>query len=124
MLRRKPILTGTSDLDQLDVTFQLVGSPTLESWPDFQSLKDASIITQLKNTYVSDLYKRFKGFDLRAIDLLESFLRLDPKRRITPREAMQNEYFLTAPLPSVVDSKDFKVHQSSHEYTRKQAREG
>ena len=38
MFWRKPILPGTSDLDQLDKIWQLCGSPTQLSWPNYDTL--------------------------------------------------------------------------------------
>jgi serine/threonine-protein kinase BUR1 len=38
MFMRKPILPGNSDADQLDKIFNLCGSPTQHSWPDFDRL--------------------------------------------------------------------------------------
>lgn len=36
-----------------------------------------------------------------ALNLLEGLLALDPKRRVTARQALQHRYFQMKPLPSV-----------------------
>lgn len=38
LLKRRPILPGSSDLDQLQKIFQLCGTPTDENWPDYKQL--------------------------------------------------------------------------------------
>lgn len=38
MLKRRPIMPGTSDLDQLERINRLCGTPTEESWPGLKSL--------------------------------------------------------------------------------------
>lgn len=38
MFSRRPILPGTSDLDQLDRIWQLCGTPTEATWPGYDSL--------------------------------------------------------------------------------------
>lgn len=38
MFVRRPIFQGTSDLDQLEKIFWLCGTPTPETWPDFDNL--------------------------------------------------------------------------------------
>lgn len=38
MFARKPILPGSSDLDQLEKIWQLCGTPTQITWPNFDTL--------------------------------------------------------------------------------------
>jgi len=38
MFKQKPILAGTSDLNQAQIIFDLVGSPTEENMPGWSSL--------------------------------------------------------------------------------------
>jgi serine/threonine-protein kinase BUR1 len=38
MFTRKPILPGTSDIDQLDKIWQLCGSPNQHNWPNYDEL--------------------------------------------------------------------------------------
>jgi hypothetical protein len=38
MFARKPILPGSSDLDQLEKIWQLCGTPTQLTWPNFDTL--------------------------------------------------------------------------------------
>lgn len=38
MFKEKPILTGNSDLNQIQIIFDLVGSPTEENMPGWSSL--------------------------------------------------------------------------------------
>ena len=41
MLLGKPILSGESDLHQLEIIWDLVGSPTDQTMPDWQTLPGA-----------------------------------------------------------------------------------
>jgi serine/threonine-protein kinase BUR1 len=38
ILKRRPILAGSSDLDQIDRICRLCGSPTEEVWPEYRKL--------------------------------------------------------------------------------------
>ncbi len=38
MFNRRPILPGTSDIDQLEKIWQLCGTPTQHSWPNYDTL--------------------------------------------------------------------------------------
>lgn len=40
MLLRGPLLAGESDIDQLAKTFQLLGTPNVDTWPDCEQLPD------------------------------------------------------------------------------------
>ena len=46
MFKRKPILTGTSDLNQAHIIFDLVGSPTEENMPGWSSLPGCDGVKQ------------------------------------------------------------------------------
>jgi len=37
---REPLFQGKSELEQLDIIFKTVGSPTEETWPDVKSFKN------------------------------------------------------------------------------------
>lgn len=40
LVLREPIFRGKTELEQLDLIFRAVGSPTEESWPDIKTLKN------------------------------------------------------------------------------------
>lgn len=40
MFLREPLFQGKSELEQLDIIFKAIGSPTEESWPDVKSFKN------------------------------------------------------------------------------------
>ena len=60
MFFRKPILPGASDIDQLDKIWQLCGTPTAITWPEYDSLPGCEGIKEfnpmprrLRKTYES-----------------------------------------------------------------------
>jgi serine/threonine-protein kinase BUR1 len=50
MYKRKPILTGQSDLHQAQIIFELVGSPNAQSMPGWDSLPGAGPIMQMEKS--------------------------------------------------------------------------
>jgi len=100
MFTRKPILPGTTDLDQLEKIWSLCGSPTQHNWPYFDLLPgcDGKIIRfehqprRLKQTYES--------VGPETVDLLDQLLMINPKERITAAAALEHEYFWTDPMPA------------------------
>ncbi|TIA89895.1 hypothetical protein E3P99_01862 [Wallemia hederae] len=118
MFTHKPILQGQTDIDQLKRIFELCGDPTPTSWPGWETIKghyDIEISTSgYKGGNLRTRFAQFPNCDQSAFDLLEKMLTLDPKRRITARDALSHDYFWTKPLP--MNKKDVKPLPSSHEY--------
>jgi serine/threonine-protein kinase BUR1 len=50
MYTRKPILTGQSDLHQLAIIFELVGSPTDQTMPGWEDLPNAEPAKTMEKT--------------------------------------------------------------------------
>ena len=49
MFTRKPILPGSTDLDQLEKIWSLCGAPTVDTWPDFENLPGLEGIKTFKS---------------------------------------------------------------------------
>ena len=103
IIKRVPWLQGASDLNQLEVICRAVGTPTEEKWPG---------VTKLKN-YVpppDDIPRMVRGKDFyrehfslvgdQGMALLMSMLKLDPRKRITARQALQHPWWTTEPRPT------------------------
>lgn len=61
MFTRKPILPGTSDLDQLEKIFFLCGSPNQHNWPYFDSLPGCEGVIRFNShtRRIKHTYERF-----------------------------------------------------------------
>ncbi len=118
MIRGRPLLQGSSDLDQLDRIFRLCGTPTDATMPGFTSLPGCE---GTKGTvfrrYPRTFDREFAGQDMQTRDLLSRLLELDPGKRLTAVEAQSHPYFSTAPLPA--DPSALAQYESSHEIDRR-----
>jgi serine/threonine-protein kinase BUR1 len=47
MFSRRPILPGTSDMDQLDKIWSLCGTPNQHTWPNFDALPGCQGVKRL-----------------------------------------------------------------------------
>lgn len=111
MLLMKPLLPGRGEIDQMDQIFRLLGSPSPETWPDL--LKDCPNAQNIKWKWPkkSKLQEKFSpltgsfassntcSLSSAGLDLMRRLLSLDPKQRISAKDALEHEYFREAPLP-------------------------
>ncbi|KAF9527396.1 hypothetical protein CPB83DRAFT_856083 [Crepidotus variabilis] len=118
MFTRKPILPGTSDFDQLEKIFSLCGSPNQHNWPDFDLLPGCDGVIRF-NQQSRRLRTTFEAMGLatETVDLMERMLVLNPRDRITAREALGHEYFWTDPMPA--DPRSMPSYEASHEFDKR-----
>lgn len=115
MLVGKPILAGESDGHQLEIIFDLVGSPTEENMPGWKQLPGAETITPRPRP--ASLSSRFHSHGAAAVSLLKELLQLNWRTRINAIDALEHPYFKTAPLPARPE--DIPTFEDSHELDRR-----
>uniref|UniRef100_A0A674DN79 Cyclin-dependent kinase 8 n=1 Tax=Salmo trutta TaxID=8032 RepID=A0A674DN79_SALTR len=93
--------------DQLDRIFNVMGFPAEKDWEDIKKMPEHSTLMKdfRRNTYTNcSLIKYMEKHkvkpDSKAFHLLQKLLTMDPIRRITSEQAMQDPYFLEEPLPT------------------------
>ncbi|KAL8996775.1 MAG: hypothetical protein Q9169_003798 [Polycauliona sp. 2 TL-2023] len=119
MFKGKPILAGTSDLNQAQLIFDLVGSPTEENMPGWSSLPGCDGVTSF-SPRPSTLAQVFRQEGSSAISLLGELLKLDWKNRINAIDALDHAYFRNPPLPAKPG--DIPRFEASHELDRRRFR--
>ncbi|GMM33915.1 hypothetical protein DASC09_012400 [Saccharomycopsis crataegensis] len=134
---RKPLLTGSSDLDQLNEIFKLVGSPTKGRMPLFDKLMEEKLLNKYsngnKNMDILDSKKlklKLEGnlvtkfgstnMDPIAMSLFTKLLTLDPNKRFNAYNAMNHDWFKTDPLPC--KRENIQPLESRHELDIKKER--
>lgn len=87
-----PLFPGQSDIEQLYIVVQTLGTPTDETWPGRKSLPD----------YAKIVFHETKGKDLGEIlakapdytaDLVKSFLVYDSTQRLPAAESLRHHFF-------------------------------
>lgn len=119
MFKRKPILTGQSDLHQATIIFELVGSPTEQTMPGWNELPGAEPVRQFPQT-VGNIANRFSELSPTGLSLLKELMRLDWRKRINAIDAMDHPYFSENPKP--MREEDIPTFADSHELDRRNAR--
>eukprot|EP01017_Pseudomicrothorax_dubius_P005865 TRINITY_DN11586_c0_g1_i4.p1 TRINITY_DN11586_c0_g1~~TRINITY_DN11586_c0_g1_i4.p1 ORF type:complete len:147 (+),score=32.63 TRINITY_DN11586_c0_g1_i4:196-636(+) len=107
LVLREPLFRGGSEIEQIDIIFRSLGTPTDEAWPRWRDLKFSRNV-QFKKYVGSKLHERFPRpaawnteFNLseQGMDLLKAMLTYNPEKRITATEALKHPWFKEAPLP-------------------------
>ncbi|TLS25429.1 hypothetical protein PpBr36_07403 [Pyricularia pennisetigena] len=115
MLTGKPILSGESDGHQLELIWDLCGTPTEDTMPGWRKLPGAEAMQPKSRP--GNLSQRFREHGQMAVSLLKELLKLDWKSRINAIDALQHPYFRTAPMPSKPE--DIPTFEDSHELDRR-----
>ena len=122
MFKKRPILAGKSDLNQLQQIFDLVGSPTEENMPGWNELpgfkKDGVTSYGLSKGHLPQV---FRDQGPGVISLLTELLRLDWRKRINAIDALEHPYFKSDPLPARPG--DIPQFEESHELDRRKFRD-
>ena len=100
---RVPFLPGNTDLHQLELICNAIGTPTEENWPGISKLdgyvkfhKATTVPIGWKDFYLS----RFGTAGPVGVDLLMSMLALDPRKRCTARSMLEHKWWTTEPQPT------------------------
>ncbi|KAF2238587.1 Pkinase-domain-containing protein [Viridothelium virens] len=120
MFKRKPILSGTTDLNQAQIIFDLVGSPTEDNMPGWSQLPGCEGVRSFAPRQ-GNLAQVFRDQSPQAINLLTQLLKLDWRKRINAIDALQHPYFKTHPKPARPE--EIPRFEESHELDRRKFRD-
>ena len=103
LILRSPFLAGNTDVHQLELICNTIGTPTEENWPGVSKLegflkydKAATIPVRGREFYLS----RFGTAGPVGVDLLMSMLALDPRKRRTARQVLEHKGWSSDPRPT------------------------
>lgn len=94
MANGRPLVAGTSEADQLDRIFRLLGTPTVQDYPGIVELPDYS--PEQFPPYPpprGGLASLVPALDVTGVDLLSKMLQYDPARRVTAQAALDHPFF-------------------------------
>ncbi|MCJ1247269.1 Aspartokinase [Trapelia coarctata] len=119
MFTGRPILAGTSDINQTQLIFDLVGAPTEDNMPGWSTLPGFDGVKSFQPR-ASTIAQRFREQGSAAISLLTDLLRLDWRKRINAIDALEHPYFKSPPLPAKPG--EIPQFEESHELDRRKFR--
>ncbi|OQR91958.1 cyclin-dependent kinase 10-like isoform X1 [Achlya hypogyna] len=103
LILNEPLLNGSTDLEQVQLIFKLLGRPTERIWPGMAALPHANKFSAVSASIYSNVAPRFDGkLSDTGMDLLQRLLAYDPKKRLTATQALAHPYFAEKPFPKDV----------------------
>ncbi|XP_014299979.1 cyclin-dependent kinase 4 isoform X2 [Microplitis demolitor] len=87
--RLAPLFPGTSEGDELDRIFQVLGTPSQEEWPKNVSLS----WTAFPQRYPMPLKNIIPQINSDGLELIANMLTFNPHVRLTAAQALQHRYF-------------------------------
>ena len=102
LILRSPFVPGSTDVHQLEMICEGVGTPAETNWPGVTSLPGyvsfdkRSLGARDRNYFVS----RFGTAGPIGVDLLMSMLALDPRKRCTARQVLEHKWWSVEPQPT------------------------
>ncbi|XP_014208218.1 cyclin-dependent kinase 4-like [Copidosoma floridanum] len=85
----RPLFPGTSETNQLDAIFKILGKPAREEWPDNVSLTWDAIPNRLPRP----LEAVIANLDESGLDLIKQMLTFNPHKRVTASKALEHRFF-------------------------------
>ncbi|KAI8332492.1 serine/threonine-protein kinase pef1 [Chlamydoabsidia padenii] len=91
MYTGRPLFPGTTNEDQLQKIFRMMGTPTEQTWPNVSQLPEFKPNQQYYPPQT--IYQILPTIDHLGLDLLARMLQYQPQLRISAKEALNHAYF-------------------------------
>ncbi len=98
MLGNKPLLPGRSEINQIALIVDLLGTPNDSIWPGFLSLPLAKKIALKKQPY-NNIKQKYHWISDAGLKIVNELLTYDPEKRISADRARRHDYLREKPHP-------------------------
>lgn len=99
LVLQRPILPGRSEMAQIDLIIDLIGTPNDKIWPGFSALTIPRSVNLKKQPFNNIAHVFGGGYaSTAAVRLLNLLLIFDPRKRATADECLGSSYFKESPL--------------------------
>ena len=111
MYTGRPLFPGTTNEDQLQKIFRLMGTPSERSWPGISQFPEYK--ANFQNYATQDFRMILPQIDQLGINLLGSMLQLRPEMRISASAALQHPWFND--LPQIQQQQQLRQQQQQQQ---------
>ena len=98
LLAHEPLMPGRSEINQLELIIDLLGTPNDHIWPGLSELPALKEF-KLKQQPYNNLKHKFEWLSAAGLRLLNFLFMYDPEKRATAPECLKSSYFNEPPLP-------------------------
>lgn len=98
LLLYQPIMPGKSEIQQMQLIIDLLGSPNEKIWPAYVDLPLAKKFS-FKHQPYNNIKQKFLWLSSSGISLLNNMFMFDPSKRISAIDCLNCSYFKDKPLP-------------------------
>jgi len=107
MYTGRPLFPGTTNEDQLQKIFRLMGTPSERSWPGISQFPEYK--TSFTVYHTQDVRNYLPQIDPVGLQLISSMLQLRPELRVSAQQALQHPWFND--LPQLRQQQAAQMHQ-------------
>lgn len=101
LVLRTPYIAGDTEVHQINLICQAIGTPTEENWPGVSKLPEYTVPDPPNPVMGKDYYLRtFGTAGNEGVDVLMKMLVLDPRKRITAKESLEHAWWRADPKPT------------------------
>jgi cyclin-dependent kinase 7 len=101
LILRAPYIPGDTEVQQISLICQAIGTPTEDNWPGVSALDSYAVPDPPVPVRGRDHYlMTFMTAGQDGVDLIMAMLTLDPSKRITAMETLQHPYWASNPKPT------------------------
>lgn len=121
----RPLFPGKNELEQLDLIFRALGTPSEDSWSGMGSLPEAKSLLPSLQKYTSTLVESLRSrISEPMLKLLERILIADPAKRISANGCIDSSYFvgMIDREHDIYQCGSIQLHGDLHEFQTKQQR--
>lgn len=96
LLLHRPLLPGSNETQQLEMIFELLGTPSVSIWPDLAALPAfRDVVQHMDEQPYNELPTRLAKMrpSDSTLDFINGMLTFDPKRRLTVSGALRHRWF-------------------------------
>ncbi|KZS97696.1 Pkinase-domain-containing protein [Sistotremastrum niveocremeum HHB9708] len=122
LFTKKPVFQGADEINQLDVLYKILGTPTSQIWPGVTDMPWYELVRPkevLRNRF-REMFN--KWLSPCGLDLAEGLLTYDPAKRLTAADALKSPYFMIEKpeeqMPQGLSSLEGEWHEFEHKRER------
>lgn len=99
LITLKPLFPGKTEIDEINVIFTKMGTPTDTIWPGYSKLPHCQKFAYAQHQPTNWSNAMVANSTEAQRDLVKSCLVYDPSKRITAKEALAHRFFKESPAP-------------------------